>query len=47
VTGEDGRTVLEVLYAGYASAGMGRTVNLPFRPAGVKRPVDLWLNQGK
>jgi predicted dehydrogenase len=42
-TGEDGRVVLEALYAGYASAGEGRKITLPFRPSGVKKPVDLWL----
>jgi myo-inositol 2-dehydrogenase/D-chiro-inositol 1-dehydrogenase len=43
-TGEDGRVVQEALYAGYGSAASGRKVQLPFRPAGVKRPIDLWLN---
>ena len=42
-TGEDGRLVQEVLYAGYQSAGTGRKVGLPFRPEGVKTPIDLWL----
>jgi myo-inositol 2-dehydrogenase/D-chiro-inositol 1-dehydrogenase len=41
-TGEDGRLVQEVLLAGYQSAGTGRKVDLPFRPKGVKRPIDLW-----
>lgn len=41
-TGEDGRLVQEVLYAAYQSAGTGQKVALPFRPAGVQRPVDLW-----
>lgn len=43
-TGEDGRWVQEVLYAGYQSAGLGCKVELPFRPAGVKKPIDLWFN---
>lgn len=43
-TGEDGRFVQEVLYAGYQSAGLGQTVELPFRPQGVARPIDLWYN---
>jgi predicted dehydrogenase len=43
--GEDGRVVQEVLLAGYQSAGIGARVRLPFRPAGVKVPIDLWLNQ--
>jgi len=42
-TGEDGRVVLEALYAGYAAAGQGRKIALPFRPEGVVRPIDLWL----
>jgi len=42
-TGEDGRVVQEALCAGYQSAGAGRKVELPFRPEGVKRPIDLWL----
>jgi predicted dehydrogenase len=41
VTGQDGRAVLEMLYAAYASARTGQKVSLPFRPA-VRRPVDLW-----
>ncbi len=43
-TGEDGRVVQEALCAGYKSAGTGRKVELPFRPAGVKRPIHLWLS---
>jgi len=43
-TGEDGRFVQEVLYAAYQSAGTGRKVALPFRPTGVKKPIDLWLS---
>ncbi|MBP1692913.1 MAG: ycjS 4 [Chloroflexi bacterium] len=43
-TGEDGRFVQEVLYAGYQSAGLGSKVNMPFRPMGVQRPIDLWFN---
>jgi len=42
-TGEDGLRVMEVLYAGYASAGEGRKVTMPFRAKGVSRPIDLWL----
>jgi predicted dehydrogenase len=39
---EDGRAVLELLLAAYASAGEGRAIELPFRPRGVERPIDLW-----
>jgi predicted dehydrogenase len=40
--GETGRVVQEVLYAAYASAGLGRKISLPFRPAGIAKPIDLW-----
>ena len=46
-TGEDGRVVQEVLYAGYKSAGLGSKVQLPFRPEGVKAPIELWLNENQ
>ena len=42
VTGEDGRAVLEVIYAAYASARLGRKINLPYAPK-VKKAIDLWL----
>jgi myo-inositol 2-dehydrogenase/D-chiro-inositol 1-dehydrogenase len=42
-TGEDGRVVQEVLYAGYRSAAAGQKVKLPYRPKGVRAPIDLWL----
>jgi myo-inositol 2-dehydrogenase/D-chiro-inositol 1-dehydrogenase len=44
-TGEDGRLVQEVLLAGYQSARIGAKVNLPFSPAGVRRPIDLWRSR--
>jgi predicted dehydrogenase len=43
VTGEDGRAVLEMIYAAYASAGSGGKILLPFSPK-VEKPVDLWLS---
>ncbi|MGV8090829.1 MAG: Gfo/Idh/MocA family protein [Mangrovibacterium sp.] len=44
-TGEDGRFVQEVLFAGYQSAGSGRKVMTPFNQAyGVSKPIDLWFN---
>jgi predicted dehydrogenase len=42
VTGEDGRAVLEIIYAAYASAAQGKKIMLPFTPK-VKKPIDLWL----
>lgn len=41
-TGEDGRAVLEMIYAAYHSAALGQKVSLPFRKK-VARPIDLWL----
>jgi predicted dehydrogenase len=41
VTGEDGRAVLEAIFAAYASAGSGRKVALPFATE-ARRPIDLW-----
>ncbi len=43
-TGADGRAVLEILLAAYASAGRGNPVSLPFNPGPIARPVDLWLD---
>ena len=44
VTGEDGRAVLEMIYAAYASAGSGTKITLPFS-AQVRKPIDLWKNK--
>jgi len=41
VTGEDGRAVLEVLFAAYASAGEGKKMMLPFKTT-AKKPYLLW-----
>ncbi|QTE35942.1 Gfo/Idh/MocA family oxidoreductase [Mucilaginibacter gossypii] len=43
VTGEDGRAVLELIYAAYASAGAGKKIELPFS-AKIDKPVNLWLD---
>ena len=40
VTGEDGRVVLEVIFAAYESARTGRKVQLPFSTTAA-RPIDL------
>jgi myo-inositol 2-dehydrogenase/D-chiro-inositol 1-dehydrogenase len=42
-SGEDGRIVLEMLYAAYHSARIGRKVPLPFHRR-VSKPIDLWLS---
>lgn len=44
VTGEDGRAVLEVVMAAYASAGAGRKIALPFATTAA-RPFDLWRGE--
>ena len=41
VTGEDGRAVLEVIFAAYESAREGRKVALPFESK-ARKPIDLW-----
>jgi myo-inositol 2-dehydrogenase / D-chiro-inositol 1-dehydrogenase len=41
VTGEDGRVVLEAIFAAYESARTGCKVNLPF-PTKAAKPHDLW-----
>jgi myo-inositol 2-dehydrogenase / D-chiro-inositol 1-dehydrogenase len=43
-SGEDGRAVLEIIWAAYASAAQATTISLPYAPpSDVTRPVDLWL----
>src|SRR5882672_4177050 len=39
-SGEDGRAVLEIILAAYASAGSGKRIELPFSPK-VERPIEL------
>ena len=46
-TGEDGRAVLEVICAGYESAGQGSKVALPFPAEGFEKPIDGWLRGRK
>jgi myo-inositol 2-dehydrogenase / D-chiro-inositol 1-dehydrogenase len=40
-SGEDGRVVMEALYAAYASAGFGQKVQMPYKPTATK-PIDEW-----
>ena len=42
-TGEDGKAVLEIIFAAYESAGTGRKVALPFTPPEGLKPIELWL----
>ena len=42
----DGRAVLEIMWAAYASAAEGRTVRLPYTPPeGLTSPVQVWLQR--
>ena len=41
-TGEDGRAVMEIIFAAYESAGTGRKVELPFTPPPDATPIELW-----
>ena len=41
VTGEDGRAVLEAIFAAYESARTGRKVALPFK-TDAQKPHELW-----
>lgn len=45
VSGEDGRAVLEIIFAAYASAALGKKVSLPYTPPPeyAQRPIDIWL----
>jgi predicted dehydrogenase len=40
-TGEDGRVVLEMIFAAYQSAAAGQKVALPFKTQASK-PIELW-----
>lgn len=42
-TGEDGRKVMEIIFAAYESAGTGRKIELPFAPDPDSTPIELWL----
>ncbi len=44
-TGEDGREVLKIILAAYASAGAGRRIDWPYEPPPVDKPIDLWLGK--
>jgi predicted dehydrogenase len=41
VTGEDGRAVLEAIFAAYESAGTGKKITLPFA-SNAPKPIDHW-----
>ena len=45
VTGEDGRVVLQDVFAAYESARTGCKVRLPFETR-ARKPIDLWWGEG-
>jgi len=45
VTGEDGRMVLQAIFAAYESARTGCKVRLPFESK-ARKPIDLWWAEG-
>lgn len=44
LTGEDGKAVLEVIFAAYESAGTGKKVFMPFKSE-VDKPYKLWYKR--
>jgi predicted dehydrogenase len=42
VTGEDGRAVMEIIFAAYESAGTGRRVKFPYEVPRDKTPQQVW-----
>lgn len=47
-TGQDGRAVLEIMWAAYVSAAEGRTVELPFRPdVRWRYPAEPWVMRSR
>src|SRR3984957_490391 len=41
-SGEDGRVVMQALYAAYASAGAGQKIKMPYLPK-TSKPIEEWL----
>jgi len=44
-TGEDGRAVLEILFAAYESAATGAKIQFPYTPRFRSRPIESWLKR--
>ena len=42
-TAEDGRAVLEIMFACYESAATGRRIDFPYTPSDPTSPVAVWL----
>ena len=46
-TGEDGRAVLEILFAAYESAATGAKIHFPYTPRFGSRPIEAWLKRNE
>jgi hypothetical protein len=46
-TGEDGRKVLEIMFACYEAAATGKRIDFPYTPSHPDRPIDSWLASRK
>ncbi|HKV42394.1 MAG TPA: Gfo/Idh/MocA family oxidoreductase [Blastocatellia bacterium] len=46
-TGEDGRAVIEIIFAAYESAATGRRIEFPYTPRFPARPIESWLCRGR
>ena len=44
-TADDGRVVLEVIFAAYESAATGRRIDFPYTPKYPSRPIESWLRR--
>jgi predicted dehydrogenase len=42
VTGEDGKAVMEIMFAAYESAGTGKRIEWPYEPPRDKTPIGMW-----
>jgi hypothetical protein len=42
VTGEDGKAVMEIMFAAYESAGTGKRIEWPYEPPRDKTPIEMW-----
>jgi hypothetical protein len=40
---EDGRAVLEAMFAAHESAAAGKRIDFPYQPAYPSRPIESWL----
>ena len=44
-TGEDGKAILEIMFACYESAASGRRIDFPYTPSHPSKPIEAWLRR--